>query len=68
MLFYEIHISLVMIFDVYIFYKKHDDDKNCQSNQRKFASIIAIDRIFLLPTVMDIRSYLMVSTFKKIYF
>ena len=40
-----------MIFKLYIFYNKHDDDENGRSNQRKTANIIGSARITLLPIV-----------------
>ena len=43
-----------MIFSLSPVYKKHDDDKNWQSNQRKTAGIIESARKILLPTVHDI--------------
>ena len=49
--FYELNICRVMIFCLYTVCKKHDDDENWQSNQRKIPSIIASDRVILLLTV-----------------
>ena len=40
-----------MIFNLHTAYKKHEDDKNWRSNQRKIASIIACARIIFLPTI-----------------
>ena len=45
-----------MFLTLYIVYKKHDDDKNSRSNQRKIARIIASDPKILLSIVHD-RSY-----------
>ena len=41
-----------MIFSLSPVYKKHDDDKNWQSNQRKKAGIIESARKILLPTII----------------
>ena len=47
MQFYELNIFRVMNYSLYIVHKKHNDDKNWQSNQRKIANIIASARIIL---------------------
>ena len=51
MRFYKINICQVMIFSLYIVYKKYNDDKNWRSNHRRIASIITSPRIILLPAV-----------------
>ena len=53
MQFCEINIHQVMIFRLYTVYNKHDMIKMTVKNQIKIASIIANDRIILLPTVIQ---------------
>ena len=53
MQFYEINICWGIIVSLYAVYKKDHDDKNCQSNQTKIASIIASVWIIFLPTVLQ---------------
>ena len=55
-----------MIFSLSPVYKKHDDDKNWQSNQRKKAGIIESARKILLPTI-SINSATVPQSFLKIF-
>ena len=65
MLSYEINISQVMIFRLYTIYNKYEMIQmiprdvlqiSWQSNQRKFACIVASARIILLPIACSMNS------------
>ena len=59
--FYEINIRTVMNFNLYDIFKKHDDDINWLSNQRKIASVIASAQIILMLTVYNFYIYIYIK-------
>ena len=48
-------------------YKKHDNDKNLRSNQKKIASIIASAEIILLLTLFDEETIVLMQAFCAFY-